>query len=101
MSDWFEQAGRGKPVDLQALFDSRAADLLWAIAAAGALVSVGTTSDGGAVGVTVTRDGRWRREYFRDTDELVTWLSGAYEAVSSWQNDVDASTARRRRSRRP
>lgn len=100
MSDWFEGSGRGSPVDVQALFDSRAAELLWRIAESGALVSVGTTSDGGAVGVTVTLNGRWRREYFRDTEELVTWLEAACVAVSTVVPIVDAPSARRPRSRR-
>lgn len=99
--DWFDNTGRGEPVDVSALFDSRAGDLVWRIAAAGALVSVGTTSDGGAVGVTVTLDGRWRREYFRDTEDLVVWLEGALVAVERVTPITDAPSARRKRARRP
>lgn len=82
MSDgWFEANGRGAPVDIPALFDSKAAERVWEIVAIGGLVSIGTTRDGGACGVTVTADGKWRREYFRDTADLCDWLGDATEAV--------------------
>lgn len=99
MSDWFDGPGSGVPVDMAALWDSAGADLLWRCAAAGALVSVGTTSDGGACSVTVTLDGRWRRGYFRGTDELISWLTEAAEAIEAATRS-DASPAPRRRSRR-
>lgn len=98
--DWFDGPGSGVPVDVVALWDSEAADLLWRCAAAGALVSTGTTSDGGAVSVTVTLDGRWRRGYFRSTEDLVDWLKGALAAVESTPRAGDASGGGRRRSRR-
>jgi hypothetical protein len=66
---------------------------------AGALVSMGTTSDGGALGVTVTVDGKWRREYFRDEDELLAWLAQAVAAVHSAKGSTPPS-APRGRSRR-
>src|SRR5467141_2755466 len=71
VSDWLDGGGAGAPVDVAALLDSRASDLLGVAVGAGALVSLGLTSDGGALGVTVTVDGRWRREYHRDADSLV------------------------------
>ena len=63
------------------MLDGRAGDLLHEIAGCGALVSMGTTSDGGALSVTVTVDGRWRREYFRDGDALGDWLASGAEAI--------------------
>lgn len=96
---WFDEGGSGREVDVHALFDSRADDLLWAIVASGALVSIGRTSDGGALGVTVTMDGRWRREYFRDSDELVEWLTGAAEAATAEAERLAASSVPRNRSR--
>jgi len=98
---WFDEAGHGGSVDVEALMDSGAAGLLWRIVNDGALVSVGRTSDGGAVGVTVTLDGAWRREYFRDSDELTDWLARAAAAVAEEAPKVTAaSAARRQRSRR-
>jgi hypothetical protein len=82
MSDgWFEANGRGQVVDCASLFDSKASDLVWEIVQLGGLVSIGTTRDGGACGVTVTADSKWRREYFRETDELIPWLVDATTAV--------------------
>lgn len=97
---WFDEAGAGSQVDVAALMDSGATDPLWAIVQAGALVSVGRTSDGGALGVTVTMDGRWRREYFREGDELLDWLGRAAAAVEEEAERLAASSAPRSRTRR-
>lgn len=101
---WFDGGGSGTPVDVPALWDSAAAELVWRVVASGALVSIGTTSDGGACAVTVTLDGRWRREYFRDSDSLVLWLTDALAAVAADSTRLAASTERgarpaRRRAR--
>lgn len=97
-SDWFDEGGSGSPVDIAAMFDSvPVQEALFAMLAAGALVSLGTTSDGGACGVTVTVDGKWRREYFRDSEELRTWLAEALPAVRAACES--ASAARRKRPR--
>src|SRR5688572_5450007 len=98
--DWFDDAGRGSPVDVGALFDSKVPVLLGELVASGALVSVGTTSDGGACGITVTLDGRWRREYFRESEEAAEWLAGAIEAVRAATARPAASSGSRRRTRR-
>jgi hypothetical protein len=99
MSDWFDGGGSGQAVDVEALLDGPAADGLWGIVAAGALVSLGTTSDGGALGVTITVDGRWRREYFRDSEGLCSWLAEAVPAVRAAREGQAASSARGRRQR--
>lgn len=99
MTDWLDEGGRGSAVDVPTLMDSKAADLAWRVVQAGALVSFGRTSDGGALGITVTVDGRWRREYFRDVDELVEWLTGAADYAASIADDLAASSARRKRTR--
>lgn len=98
--DWFADGSTAKAVDVAALMDSGAPETVWRLVQAGALVSLGATSDGGALGVTVTLDGRWRREYFRDSDELVSWLLGAAEAVEDEVASQAASSGRRMRSRR-
>lgn len=102
MSDaWFEaQGGNGAVLDVPKLFDGPAADAVWEVVAAGALVSVGLSSDGGALAVTVTADGRWRREWFRDPETMVEWLTGAREAVESvYRTRESASSGRRSRGR--
>lgn len=99
MTDWLDQGTAGKAVDVAAVMDSAAAELGWRVVTAGALLSFGRTSDGGALGVTVTIDGRWRREYFRDADELVDWLTGAAEFAEAEAERQAASPAPRGRSR--
>jgi len=98
---WFEEAGNGQVVDVAMLMDSGAPEVIWRIVTDGALVSIGRTSDGGALGITVTLDGQWRREYFRDVDDLVDWLARAAAAVAEEAPKVAASSARRQRVRRP
>lgn len=101
MSDWLEEGGSGSAVDVLAIMDSEAAPLAWRVVAAGALLSFGRTSDGGALGVTVTIDGRWRRDYFRDAEELIDWLSGAADYAESEAERLAASPSRRKRTRAP
>jgi len=75
--------------------------MLWDCVALGALVSLGTTSDGGALGVTVTVDGRWRRVYVRSAEELEAFVAEAQPAVRQLLGGSDASSAQRKRQRRP
>ena len=97
---WFDEGGASTQVDVGALMDSNEVlHALWGMVASGALVSIGRTSDGGALGVTVTMDGRWRREYFRDVDELSSWLTGALGAVEEEAERLAASSAPRGRTR--
>jgi len=99
VSDWLDEGTSGKAVDVTAVMDSDAAPLAWRVVQAGALLSFGRTSDGGALGVTVTIDGRWRREYFRDSEDLVEWLSGAAVFAEAEAERESASPSRRKRQR--
>jgi hypothetical protein len=99
MTDWLDEGTAGKAVDVAAVMDSAAAELAWRVVQAGALLSFGRTSDGGALGVTVTIDGRWRREYFRDAEDLTEWLTGAADYAEGEAARQDASPSRRKRSR--
>ncbi len=81
--DWFDSGGSGRRVDTAAVLDGAGWAGLVECVALGALVALGTTRDGGALGVTVTVDGRWRREYFRDSEDLTSWVSEALPAVRS------------------
>lgn len=99
---WFEEGGTGSPVDVAALLDGTGmVEAMAELAHLGALVSFGTTSDGGALGVTVTLDGRWRRQYGRDPADFTEFLSGAVEACQAAVNARPASPAPRQRQRRP
>jgi hypothetical protein len=102
MGDWFAEGSHARPLDVVACLDSAAGAALHALVGAGALVSIGLTSDGGAVGVTVTVDGRWRREYFREAEPLEEWATGALDAVTAaveTSRDARASSGSRRRTR--
>jgi hypothetical protein len=101
MSDWFDGGGSGRSVDVAALFDGPALEAFQEVVQVGALLGLGTTSDGGALGVTITVDGRWRREYFRDSEELVMWLAEALPAVRSAVEASAASSVQRKRTRSP
>ncbi len=98
--DWFAGGGSGSKVAARSLLDSLGALALWEMVELGALVSLGTTRDGGALGITVTVDGRWRREYFRDAEELDTWVSEALPAVRLAVEALAASSAQAPRQRR-
>lgn len=102
MDDWFDAGGRGSPVDVAAALDGKGWEHIVAMVAAGALVSIGTTSDGGALGVNVTVDGRSRREYFRDGAELGEWLEGGLGPVldaAELARGARASSGSRKRPR--
>ncbi len=102
MGDWFDEGGSGSRVDAIKLLDSKAGEGLHHLVDAGALVSMGLTSDGGALGVTVTVDGRYRRSYFREEDELLAWVAEAIPAVHQARNGTTpASGASAQRGRRP
>lgn len=99
--DWFDGNGNGAAVDVHELVDAKLGmKALLDVVQEGALVSLGTTSDGGALGVTVTVDGRWRREYFRTADELTAWLAEALPAVQASKGTSRPSAGSRQRQRR-
>lgn len=97
---WFDEDAGGSAVDVATLMDSSVPDYLWRIVMAGALVSIGRTSDGGALGVTVTLDGRWKRGYFRSSEDAADWLELAATAVEEEAERLAASSAPKRRTRR-
>lgn len=99
-SSWFDGAGSGNAVDAAEILTGLAAQGITELVNAGALVSVGTTRDGGALGVTVTVDGRWRREYFRDAEALALWIGEALPAVQEAAGTVRPSAATDQRPRR-
>lgn len=102
MDDWFEGHGRGSRADVQLLLDGHGVlEAVVELVDLGCLVSFGTTSDGGAMALTVMLDGRKRREYFRDVEELQGWLAEALPAVRATVASLAASSEPRSRRRRP
>ncbi len=103
MSDWFDGDRGNALVDVAEMMADGADVNLFRCVQAGALVSIGMTRDGGAVSVTVTLDGKWRREYFHNSDQLTLWSEDAAGAVAAARG-VDAAPATpppaRRRAKR-
>lgn len=99
MTDWFDAAGGSNPVRVLSVVGASVTDTLLDFVQSGAMVTLATTSDGGALGVTITVDGRWRREYFRDADDLERWLEEGTKAILAACEARLASSARRRRQR--
>lgn len=97
---WFKGSKTGSAVDVPALMDSAVPQVLWECVAAGAMVSIGTTRDGGALAVTVTLDGEWEREYFRESEAATEWLMEIHAALLEHIESRPASTGPRKRSRR-
>lgn len=101
---WLEGGGNGHAVDVVGMFDTSATKGLLEMVEAGALVSLGTTSDGGALGITVTVDGEWRREYVRNAPELMAYLAeavpGVTDALAGSRPSADVRKRPRRRSAR-
>lgn len=62
----------------------------------GALISMGTSRDQGAVKVTVTVAGEYDFDWFRTEDELTDWLREAVNVVKAMP--AQPSTKSRRRS---
>jgi hypothetical protein len=99
--DWFDGNGSGKQLDVVELLNTAHVHQgIAELVGAGSLVSMGLTSDGGAMSFTVTVDGRWRREYFRDGGELLAWIAQALPAVHEARGHPVASSAPRGRTRR-
>jgi len=98
--DWLDGGGNGSAVDVTELLDVQPAKGIAELVQLGALVSLGTTSDGGALGVTVTVDGKYRRDYFRNVDELLAWLAEAIPGVEAAMGATRPSSASRGRGRR-
>jgi hypothetical protein len=103
VNDWFDGDRGNALVDVVEMMSEGADVNLFRCVQSGALISVGMTRDGGAVSVTVTLDGKWRREYFHDANQLTLWSEAAAEAVAV-SRGVDAAPATppptRRRAKR-
>lgn len=100
MADWFDEGEQAKsPVDTFALLSDLHEDLA-RLTKLGAMVSLFASSDGGALGLSVTCDGRSRRTYGREYEDFVEFVHGATEAMAAEAERRDRSPRRRSRSRR-
>lgn len=98
-ANWFEGSANGSAVDVAELLDGLGAQGIRELVEAGALVSVGTTRDGGALALTVTVDGTWRRDYFRKQDEMLLWIAEAIPAVDALRGNTRPAAVNAPRSR--
>lgn len=73
MPGWNGKSSSGL-VDLASLLDATTSELLQELVALGALVSFGTSKDGGALSVHVRCGDVKNREWFRSDEELHEWL---------------------------
>lgn len=97
---WLSGGGSGSAVDVHEILTPARMKGLLEMVEAGALVSLGTTSDGGALGVTVTVNGEWRREYLRTADDVDGYLAEAVPAITDLLAGGRPSSESRQRPRR-
>lgn len=69
-------------VEVATLLDATATEYIASLVQAGCLVSIYRTSDGGALGLSVTLDGEQEKEWFREPTELAEWLREVDQAVA-------------------
>ena len=68
-------------VDVGQLLDATTMELVQELVEMGALVSIGTSRDGGALSVHVRAGDVKNREWFRDDETLHDWLKDGVQAV--------------------
>jgi len=95
---FFDSGRSASLVDVSAVLDATFTELLGELVGAGVLVSVGRSRDGGALSVTVTSGGQYRREWVRSDEECHAFLK---EAVAALAGDVTVppTSQRARRAR--
>jgi hypothetical protein len=96
----FDKVSTGAAVEAAAVIEGLAAQGVVELVEAGALVSIGKTRDGGALGVTVTVDGEWTREYFREAEALALWIGEVLPVVQEARGTDRPSAVDGKRSRR-
>jgi hypothetical protein len=81
--DFFNGSGTSARIKVEDLIDATTVELVHELVDAGALVSLGRSRDGGALSVTVTSGGRFRREWCREAEEVADFLRQATAAVQA------------------
>lgn len=75
------KAASGDPVSPALVLEPGVVGMLVAVLELGALVSFGVSRDGGSMSCTVTFNGAWDREWFREPQPLFDWLTAAAAAI--------------------
>jgi len=78
------------------VLDATFLELLVELVELGALVSIGSSRDKGAVKVTVTVGGEWDSEWFRDDESLRDWLREAVVVVRGLEPQPSTDSRRRK-----
>ena len=78
------------------VLDSTFLELLVELVELGALVSIGSSRDKGAVKVTVTVAGEYDFDWFRTDEELRDWLKEAVVVVGGLAQEPSTKSQRRR-----
>lgn len=86
-------------VDVAQVLDAGVLDRSVRLVGAGALVSFGASRDGGSVAITVTFDGDWDRQWFRDGEPAAEWLDRVSKALESFGPPAAEPVSTRRRKR--
>lgn len=83
MDDWFESGRGGALLPVHEMFTAGVVDAVIRLLEQGALVSVCVSRDGGAIGFTVTSDGRWSRQWFREPAQAEEWMTAGSEYLAA------------------
>lgn len=98
---FMDRGRRGPAVDVGALLDVSSVEYLSGLVELGVLVSLSRSRDGGAFAVTITYDGDYVREWFREAEELHDWLKEALEELTHEIGAASTDHGPRKRSRKP
>lgn len=82
MGDWRKRSrGRGEVLDTAIMFEPGVLESLQRVVRTGALVSFGLSRDGGSLSCTVTFDGEWDRQWFRDPIEFAGFMTACADDI--------------------
>lgn len=88
----------GAVVDPATVLEPGVVGRLHELLALGALVSFGLSRDGGSMSATVTYNGEWDREWFRDPVELGAWFRDTARLIEAFRAANPPATGGQRRS---
>lgn len=80
--DWFKQRRTRDGIPVDEILDSTYLEFVRELVKAGAMISTGSTRDGGTLHLTVFYDGSNRREYVGCAEEVADFLGEALDAIT-------------------